>query len=199
MSGPTRVEIAPSLYGVLHGQDPVAPALLAILNEAAPIEIPRFRDASLNADGTEIVVRTRTGGGNRDCVCGDGDPGMRAWTGSSDLVKNAEGHYPNCYPWMNGQMARHPLYVRDEDDDFDSTYAYFHFRVPERHVGATGAVATGVEPPRMGELTDRAIDRIRSMTPEELESDPALGPTTRALKRALGGPGKKEEGGPGVG
>lgn len=65
-----------------------------------PRDCPRFRDCFMHVSGT-IVIYTRTGGGNR-----------------------AE------YAAENAALTRHPNYVRDEDDSFDSTYALFHFSVP---------------------------------------------------------------------
>lgn len=58
-------------------------------------------------DGTHIVVHTRTGGGNR-----------------------------KDYGAENVAMALHPWYVRDNDDDFDSTYADFFF-LPPAHIAET--------------------------------------------------------------
>lgn len=61
----------------------------------------RFRDCYLTEAG-EIAVYTRNGGGNRE-----------------------------AYQDVIDALARHPCYLRDEDDDFDSTYATIYFRVPE--------------------------------------------------------------------
>lgn len=182
---PKAVVVSPSLYTILHGTDPLAASLVLMLHDVAPLYPPRFRDAHLNADGTEIVIQTRTGGGNRECFCDDESPEMKSWMGWDGLTKNAEGHFPTCYPWMNEQMTKHPLYIRDEDDDFDATYAYFYFRVPESQLEKTKLLATGADPPKMAELTQRALERIRAMTPEQLLSDPQLGPTSRKLKRAF--------------
>ncbi len=52
-------------------------------------------------DGEEIHVYTRVGGGNRDC--GYGEEVLQA----------------------------HPNYLRDKDDEFDSTYATYCFSVPD--------------------------------------------------------------------
>ena len=49
-----------------------------------------------------IVVHTRNGGGNRE-----------------------------DYEDVFDEMSDHPWYSHDADDDFDCTYAYFYFRVPE--------------------------------------------------------------------
>lgn len=89
-----------SLYNMLFGTNALADVLLAVI-ELDRGAIPRFRDCSLNEDGTRVVVFTRTGGGNRE-----------------------------AYEEENETLARHPLYLADRDDDFDSTYAYFDFSIP---------------------------------------------------------------------
>lgn len=32
--------------------------------------------------------------------------------------------------YQNEVLTSHPLYIRDEDDDFDSTYAKYYFAIP---------------------------------------------------------------------
>lgn len=53
-------------------------------------------------DAGYIVVHTRNGGGNRD-----------------------------DYEAVFAEMALHPWYSHDEDDDYDCTYANIYFKVPE--------------------------------------------------------------------
>lgn len=64
-------------------------------------EYPRFRDCFLSDDNKHIVIYTRVGGGNRNCGY------------------NEEALYKD------------PNFVRTWDDDFDSTYGYYEFRVPK--------------------------------------------------------------------
>lgn len=90
-----------SLYNAMCGMNPATDRLLAAIN--LPREtIPRFRDVWINADFTELTVHTRTGGGNR-----------------------------REYATQNAMLTAHPLYMRDADDAFDSTFADFTFRVPQ--------------------------------------------------------------------
>lgn len=88
-----------SLYNAVFGQNPAGPALVDLVHQAQPIEVGRFRDAWVEHEGDDLLIRvhTRNGGGNREDY---DDPSMQA----------------------------HPWYVRDEDDDFDSTYADYWFR-----------------------------------------------------------------------
>ena len=96
-----------SLYNMLCGNNPLFPIYFAVLSTVQPIsvdDVPRFRDVYTQvSDGMpQIVLYTRTGGGNRE-----------------------------EYEAENDALAAHPLCVSDQDDDFDSTYAHFTFNVPE--------------------------------------------------------------------
>lgn len=91
-----------SLYNLVHGENPHAEELLEMLNDVQYLDIPRYRDCYLSNDKTEIIVLTRTGGGNRQ-----------------------------DYEEENEKMTMHPWYTHDEDADFDRTFAEFHFEIPE--------------------------------------------------------------------
>ncbi len=94
-----------SLYNMLCGNNPLFGILARILCKDEPLPyVPRFRDMYTRMEGeqVQIVIFTRTGGGNR------------------------ESHESE-----NDLLARHPLYVCDFDDDYDSTFAHFVFRVPD--------------------------------------------------------------------
>ena len=89
-----------SLYNMLFGENKIAPILLAILDIEIE-EIPRYRD--IFWDGENIVIHTRTGGGNRE-----------EYFGSNNRLTQIEG------------------YIRDDDDDFDETYANFYYQLPSK-------------------------------------------------------------------
>lgn len=65
-------------------------------------EWPRFRDCFLGDKGDTIVIYTRVGGGNRGCGYGE------------------EALYED------------PNFVKTWDDEFDSTYGYYEFAVPDK-------------------------------------------------------------------
>lgn len=94
------------MYNMIFGFHPNAGYLMGSL-ELDPNLVPRFRDCFMVGD--EIVVLTRTGGGNRE-----------TYDGVSE-----EGEPRNSY------LREHPLFLRDEDDELDSTYANFYFSVPD--------------------------------------------------------------------
>lgn len=98
-----------SLYNMLFGVNPFSGVLLEMLG-TAPAKIPRYRDCFLDDDG-DIVIHTRTGGGNRQYYDGPN-------------IDNMDG------PW-NMNLRALPGFKFDADDSFDPTYADFHFAVPD--------------------------------------------------------------------
>ncbi len=121
-----------------------AAVLLPVLGSPA---VTRFRDCWVekNDDGPLITVYTRQGGPNRECFC---EPGRAR-------------HIPEqCCAASNEMLAAHPLYVRDADDSYDSTYATFWFRVPDEYREALAEAA--VEPVNMRERWLGAARRIQS-------------------------------------
>lgn len=101
-------------------------------------EIPRFRDCYLK-DGL-IVVYTRTGGGNRECYSDNDD-------------------HSNCLHTGNENMISKHNYLTDQDDEFDSTYAYFEFSpLPEYKELVAGMESNE---PDVGEKFKDLIERLK--------------------------------------
>jgi hypothetical protein len=160
-----------SLYNMLFGQNPAAPILKAALNldnEAPENFNERFNEASdswgefdpysekgkelmkeaksqgyfptgrfrdiyfQNEEGSEpkIILYTRNGGGNRD-----------------------------YYQYIFDLLESHPLYIRDYDDDFDSTYAYIEFRAPESIIKFFDGIKTG----KIQNVSEKFEAEIQSM------------------------------------
>ncbi len=109
-----------SLYNMLFGVNDCAGALLLSLG-LDHNDVPRFRDCFLQ--GLEIVIHTRTGGGNRLYY---------------ESLASCQEEYPEYFldaepptgPW-NDDLRKHPCYLRDEDDSYDCTYANFYFSFPK--------------------------------------------------------------------
>jgi len=100
---------------MLFGVNPIANILKDILKLDTEGGYPtgRFRDIYLKDD--KIILYTRNGGGNRDC-----------WEkGKTDC------DCPGCV--IVNILPKHPNYIKDYDDDFDSTYAYIEFTIPDEH------------------------------------------------------------------
>lgn len=108
-----------SLYNALHGTNPIAGLLMAFIG-IDPAHVPRFRDCFITEDGN-VAIHTRTGGGNRAFY---------------DSEESCRKNYPEYFevgddqpdgPW-NEDLREVEGFIRDEDDDFDSTYATFYFK-----------------------------------------------------------------------
>ncbi len=121
-----------SLYNMVHGENPNADKLLAMLGMARE-EFGRFRDAYLNGDGTEIIVYTRIGGDNRD-------------------------YYDKVFE----DMENSDYYIQDYDDEYDETYCYFRFDVPKKYLKETKGAATGEEPLTVHEKFQQAIEEMKN-------------------------------------
>ena len=106
-----------SMYGIVHGQNSLSDIILACL-DLTRNGVGRFRDAHV-ANG-EIAIYTRNGGGNRDC-----------WDDACAPEDERECHCVGCI--ISFHLPKHPHYLRDEDDDFDHTYATIYFRIPPEH------------------------------------------------------------------
>ncbi len=111
-----------SLYNMVNKVNPAAFFMLPLLEVGHPDDWPRFRDCFVTPHRFQIVndlplmlpidekekpngiyVLLRIGGGNRDAY---------------------------LKPWNT--ILRHPNYVRDWDDEFDSTFAHVQYTVPDK-------------------------------------------------------------------
>ncbi len=90
-----------STYNMVNGHHPLCGVLLSCLgfNNTTLKTIPRLRDCFINKGN--IVILTRTGGGNRD-----------------DYVAENEA------------LRKIPGYISDNDDPFDGTFAWFRYAFP---------------------------------------------------------------------
>ena len=107
-----------SLYNMLLGVNPMVPPILGLLNTEAT-ELGRFRDAYFTKEDDEVVIAifARNGGGNRAC-----------W--KEEAKENTEDcNCPGCTQQLF--VPKMPGYIRDFDDDFDSTYCTTVFRLPD--------------------------------------------------------------------
>lgn len=149
-----------SLYNLLFGVNRDADELLKMLGLAQD-DFGRFRDAYLNESGANIIVYTRCGGGNRD-------------------------YYEDVF----SKMEKHPEYVTDYDDDYDCTYAYFVFNVPEKFKKQAKFMSDKNKPKSVHEKFQGVIEDIDkkgkdSEYVEKMES------TINELKEAFGEGGEE--------
>lgn len=129
-----------SLYNQLFGENENATALLGMI-EVTRNDFQRYRDTYLNKDATIITVIARIGGDNR---------------------KSHEQVFTN--------VRKNKWYIRDFDDNFDNTYTYIQFKVPEKYQHTCKIIA-----PKEEELT--VSEKFRKETKE------AEIPGTDAYKR----------------
>ena len=128
------------MYGMLFGQNTKAEFILATLGLTKD-DVGRFRDCFVS--GGEIAVYTRNGGGNREC-----------WDWMSD--DSACGECVGCT--MTQEIPKHPNYLCDVDDDFDSTYATIYYSIPEQFKAELAAMDAGTFDP-----DQRWHDRIEAL------------------------------------
>ena len=148
-----------SLYNAIYGSNPFGAILLELIGVGGnDYPIPRLRDVHLAEDRRSIVVFTRTGGGNDECYC-RGSFGRN----SEEVEKlGPADHFDGCYRAMTQQLRSHPLYQRDEYDDFDQTYAYFYFEIPEVAQEAVNEIpAAGIRTESFGKSFQALIRRLQ--------------------------------------
>lgn len=126
-----EVTLDGTMYNIMHGTNKYADIILLILG-LIPKNLGRFRDAWFNAEGTEITIFTRNGGGNR------------------------EDYFPD-------KITKHSLYLRNYDDEYDSTYAHIIFKVPEEVWDVTKILAAGKTEKTLKEKTEESFEKMKSM------------------------------------
>lgn len=157
-----------SFYNLIHGVNPLAGVLLTMLG-TEPGRIPRFRDCYF--DGEHIAIYTRTGGGNRDYYESEERRREEYPEQFDDAASAPSG------PW-NDDLRSLPGFVRDEDDDYDNTYATFYFAVPERFTPLLEKLKSMAQKESQSERWEAAIEHIRTAAPD----DPLVARVTAAME-----------------
>ena len=99
-------------------------------------EYPRFRDCFLSDDEKHIIIFTRVGGGNRNCGFGE------------------------------EVLYEDPNFVRTYDDEFDSTYGYYEFRVHDKWKDDFEKICDD----RFNEVSDEYVEHVSNFYPMLAES-----------------------------
>ena len=94
-------------------------------------DYPRFRDCFLSDDGERIVVLTRVGGGNRECGYGE------------------------------EELYEDPNFVKTYDADWDDTYGYYEFNVPEKWKADFDKICSG----KFTEVSDEYYEYVSKFYP----------------------------------
>jgi hypothetical protein len=127
------------LYNALFGENPEALFLLETIGLVRE-DIARYRDVYLNEDGSKIIIYTRTGGGNRE-----------EYKDNIEFLRSCKG------------------YVRDFDDEFDNTYAYFEFFIPEEKIEICKKKAKGEKPLNVSEKFDLEVKKMNEGDSEAIK------------------------------
>lgn len=110
-----------SFYNMFNGVNISAFIIFPLILDYHPDDFPRFRDCFVDDDGKHVLVYSRMGGGNRRC-----------W----NLYETDDYGYQNgkclCPGCKADEIEEHELFVSRIDDDFDSTYCTFKFKVPKK-------------------------------------------------------------------
>lgn len=120
------------LYNAIFGMNLATVLVAPMLTEERPERyFPRFRDCYVE-DGN-IVVYTRVGGGNR-----------------------FENHGDPDFDFGESKLYDLPTFIKTYDDEFDTTYGYYVFGVPDEWKADFERVTAG----KLGELSDAYVERI---------------------------------------
>lgn len=99
-------------------------------------DYPRFRDCFVSEDNEHILIYTRVGGGNRNCGFGE------------EILYKDEN------------------FIKTYDDEFDSTYGYYEFKVPDKWKSDYDKILSG----KRGEVSKEYIDIVKSFYPTLAEN-----------------------------
>jgi hypothetical protein len=102
-----------SMYGMVFGRSPLTFPILLSLGLTLE-DVGRYRDAWVSEG--EFAIYTRNGGGNREHWIDDDEPGLNCRCTGCTITYH---------------LPQHPNYLRDRDDEFDSTYATVYFSIPD--------------------------------------------------------------------
>ena len=109
------------------------------------IEECRLRDVYLSKDKTKVVIFTRIGGGNRSY------------------------HAPAITKLRNFKG-----YVTDYDDDFDNTYAYFEYQIPQEKLPMVVAFLASSDTTTGGEKIKASLKQLEENPDKFLKEHPAF-------------------------
>jgi hypothetical protein len=138
-----------SLYNLMNGMNAELAILMSPFLPRPADQFPRFRNCFIQADDYhgeakgDIFVYTRMGGGNREC-----------W------INEPPHEAKDCNACDANELEA--LAVARYDDEFDSTYSTFVFKVSDEDRADYDALVTG----NMGALSDRYMERLTQIFAE---------------------------------
>lgn len=120
-----------SLYNQLFDENKDATALLGMLSLTRN-DFARYRDVWLNKNGTIITVLARIGGNNR-----------------------------KDYKQVFTNIRKNKYFIKDFDDNFDNTYAYLQFKIPEKYQYTCKSIAPKEERLSLKEMFEKEIQEAK--------------------------------------
>lgn len=142
-----------SLYNMLFSTNENSAELLRMIGLDSNSFV-RFRDCYLNKDGSVLIVYTRLGGGNRE-------------------------YYEETIDFLRDNK----YYLKDYDEEYDTTYAYFEFKIPSEYLNRTKELYAGEDPKTIKEKFEEEFTKLDNDDPEALErSNSILNKITEAIK-----------------
>ena len=146
------------LYNAIFGMNPATVLVAPMLTDDRPESyFPRFRDCYVE-DGN-IVIYTRVGGGNR-----------------------FENHGDPDFNFGESKLYDLPTFIKTYDDEFDTTYGYYVFGVPDEWKADFERVMAG----KFDELSDAYVGRIAKCFDADAGKLRETLATTKVDAKALG-------------
>lgn len=156
-----------SMYNMIFGENQYADVILATLG-LTRASVGRFRNCYVSEG--KIAVYTRNGGGNRQC-----------WDTTPNEHDSEKCSCPGCI--ITHRLPKHPNYLEDNDDLFDSTYATIYFSIPEEFADLK-LIDIGKWDPSNEWLV--YLDRLKKVGPTE-EERKQFQPLVDEIQKALKG------------
>ena len=145
-----------SLYNTLFDKNPLTPLLLKILDIDQP-------DGKYESGRFRDIYLNAEG------------------TKIILLTRNGGGNREDYFP---KNISGHPNYLMDYDDNFDSTYCYIEFSVPEKFQEALEKLAPGKEPEKLRDKFERTIKDLEQnkATPEAKKTEKIMTEVLRKIE-----------------
>ncbi len=109
------------------------------------LEEARLRDVYLSKDKTKVILFTRIGGGNREF-----------YTPAIKKLRNFKG------------------YIKDYDDEFDSTYASFEYQIPSNKLPYVVAFLASSDTTTGSEKIQKSLKDLEKNPDKFLDEHPAF-------------------------
>lgn len=153
------IRLNSDMYSLTVDVNPLGPVLLYVLaglNDDI-LSRCRYRDGYLSKDFTKVILYTRIGGGNRPDY--------------SDVIK---------------ELRSNKNYIKDYDDEFDSTFASFEFKIPEDNLPKVAAFFTNTDTRTGAEKSKESMDWMERDPDGFLKAHPELDKQMKEIYKQMG-------------